>query len=81
MLPSDVPGGAPRGRGAAEPQVCSEEDIMAIGNTGGAALDIGQGGIHWTQRRGGHEAATKIVKGSMYLNGDMSDGGLEDSNT
>ena len=54
---------------------------MAIGNTGGAALDIGQGGIHWTQRRGGQEAATKIGKGSMYLNGEMSDGGLEDINT
>ena len=53
ILPSDGTGGAPRGRGAAEPQICSEEDVMAIGNNKGAAADIGRGGVHWPQRKGG----------------------------
>ena len=54
---------------------------MAICNTNGAATDIGQGGVHCPQRRGGQEAATKIGKDSIYLKGDMEDGRSEDSTT
>ena len=79
IWPSDGPGGAPRGRGIAEPQVCSEEDAMTIWNTNGAAANIGKGGVHWPQRRGEQEVATKIGRDSMYLKGDMEAGGSEDS--
>ena len=51
---------------------------MAIGNTEGAAADIGGGGIHSPQRRGGQESATKIGKVSMYLKSDMAAGRSED---
>ena len=54
---------------------------MAIGNNKGAAADIGRGGVHWPQRKGGQEAATKIGKGRMYLNGDMAAGGSEEITT
>ena len=42
----DDTGGAPRGRGAAEPQVHSEEDEMAIGKINGVDAYIGGGGVH-----------------------------------
>ena len=48
---------------------------MAIGNTDGADVDIGRGGVHLPQSRGGKEAANKIGKGSMYLKGGMASGG------
>ena len=54
---------------------------MAIGNTDGAAVDIGRGGVHLPQSRGGKEAANKIGKGSMYLKGNMEAGRSEDSTT
>ena len=54
---------------------------MAIGNTDGAAADIGKGVVHWPQSRSGKEGATKIGKGSMYLKGNMVAGGSEDSTT
>ena len=41
ILPSYGTGGDPRVRGAVEPQVCSEEYSMAIGNTNGAAAVMG----------------------------------------
>ena len=54
---------------------------MAIGNTNGAAVDIGQSDVHCPQSRGGQEEATKIGKGSIYLKGNMTAGGLEDRTT
>ena len=62
IWPSGGPGGAPRGRVAVEPQVRSEEDVMAIGNTNGAAADIGWGWVHFCKIRGGQISATKIGK-------------------
>ena len=54
---------------------------MAIVNTGGIATDIGGGGVHSPQRRGGQELATKIGKGSIYLRRVMAADGSEVSTT
>ena len=75
IWPSDGPGSALMGRGAAEPHVRSEEEAMAFGNTNGDSADIGWGGGHFPQRRCLQEDSTKIGKGSMYLKGGMASGG------
>ena len=46
ISPSYGPSGALRERGVVEPQVHSEENAMAIGNTTSATTYIGGGGVY-----------------------------------
>ena len=54
---------------------------MDIRNSEGASVDIGGGGVHCPQRRGGQEVATKRGEGRMDIKCNMADGGLEGRTT